>query len=134
MVRAVLGAALGTMLGLLFGVMGYIAGWFVAMSLAVGVVEMPHLVTSTGIGAGVGVFLGWWDLEGSARERLLALSVAVVGAVGGAWGGFTYGSTIEPVSRNLTPAIAATIFGAVIGGNVALLAWNIGRELRSRRQ
>ena len=132
-VRLVLGIVLGTLLG----VGGYFVGWYIAFSVPEGYPQIPFLVAAAGIGGGLGSFLGWWlDLDGgSDRNRLItltALTLAVVAAVGGAWGGYLYGETIEGTRVWRQPTTQAILNGTVIASNIALLVWHIGVRLLHR--
>jgi hypothetical protein len=128
---------LGIVLGTLLAIGGYFVGWYIAFSLPAGVPRMPFLIAPTGIGGGVGTFLAWWlDLEGgSDGNRLLVLAplaLAVIFALGGAWGGFWYGEDIEGTRVWRHPTTQAILNGTVIASNSALLVWHVGIRLSHR--
>ncbi len=132
-VRLVLGIVLGTLLA----VGGYFVGWYIAFSVPEGYPRIPFLVTGAGIGGGLGSFLGWWlDLDGGYdRNRLLALAaltIAIAAAIGGAWGGYSYGESIEGTRVWRQPTTQAILNGTVIASNIALLVWYIGVKLLRR--
>ncbi len=132
-VRLVLGIVLGTLLA----VGGYFVGWYIAFSVPEGYPRIPFLVTGAGIGGGLGSFLGWWlDLDGGYdRNKLLtlaALALAIVAAVGGAWGGYLYGESIEWTRVWRQPTTQAILNGTVIASNIALLVWYVGVRLLHR--
>ena len=133
LVRLLLGIVLGTLLA----IGGYFVGWYIAFSLPAGVPRMPFLIAPAGIGGGAGTFLGWWlDLEGgSDGNRLLVLAplaLAVIFALGGAWGGFWYGEDIEGTRVWRHPTTQAILNGTVIASNTALLIWHVGIRLSHR--
>ena len=73
---------------------------------------------------------GGWD-----RNRLLAVAtlvLAVVFALGGAWGGFWYGEDIEGTRVWRHPTTQAILNGTVIASNMALLIWHVGIRLSHR--
>ena len=128
---------LGVVLGTLLAIGGYFVGWYIAFSVPAGVPRMPFLIAPAGIGGGVGAFLAWWlDLEGgSDGNRLLVLAplaLAVIFALGGAWGGFWYGEDIEGTRVWRHPTTQAILNGTVIASNSALLVWHVGLRLVNR--
>lgn len=135
-VRLVLGIVLGTLLA----VGGYIVGWYIAFSVPEGYLRIAFLVIPAGLGGGVGSFLGWWlDLDGvSDRNRILtlttltALTLAIAAAVGGAWGGYSYGESLEGTRVWRHPTTQAVLNGTVIASNIALLVWYTGVRLLHR--
>ena len=133
LLRLLLGIVLGTVLA----IGGYFLGWYTAFSVPAGSPRMLLLVLPAGIGGGVGSFLGWWlDLDGNSdRSRLLTLAVlalAVAFALGGAWGGYVYGESVEGTRVWRHPTTQAILNGTVIASNGALLIWHIGARLLRR--
>ncbi len=128
---------LAVVLGTVLAVGGYFVGWYIAFSLPAGYPRMAFVVLPAGIGGGVGSFLGWWlDLDGgSDRNRLLtfaALTLAIVFAIGGAWGGYVYGEAIEGTRVWRHPTTQAILNGTVIASNIVLLVWHVGLRLLRR--
>ena len=135
--KIVLRLLLGIVLGTVLAVGGYFLGWYIAFSVPAGSPRMLLLVLPAGIGGGVGSFLGWWlDLDGNSdRSRLLTLAVlalAVAFALGGAWGGYEYGESVEGTRVWRHPTTQAILNGTVIASNGALLIWHIGARLLHR--
>ena len=133
----VLRLLLGIVLGTVLAVGGYFVGWYTAFSVPAGSPRMLLLVLPAGIGGGVGSFLGWWlDLDGNSdRSRLLTLTVlalAVAFALGGAWGGYVYGESVEGTRVWRHPTTQAILNGTVFASNGALLIWHIGARLLRR--
>ena len=133
----VLRLLLGIVLGTVLAIGGYFLGWYIAFSVPAGSPRMLLLVLPAGIGGGVGSFLGWWlDLDGNSdRSRLLTLAVlalAVAFALGGAWGGYVYGESVEGTRVWRHPTTQAILNGTVIASNGALLIWHIGARLLRR--
>ena len=135
--KIVLRLLFGIVLGTVLAVGGYFVGWYTAFSVPAGSPRMLLLVLPAGIGGGVGSFLGWWlDLDGNSdRSRLLTLAVlalAIAFAIGGAWGGYIYGESVEGTRVWRHPTTQAILNGTVIASNGALLIWHIGARLLSR--
>ena len=135
--KIVLRLLLGIVLGTVLAIGGYFVGWYTAFSVPAGFPRMLFLVLPAGIGGGVGSFLGWWlDLDGdSDRSRLLTLAVLVLAiafAIGGAWGGYVYGESVEGTRVWRHPTTQAILNGTVIASNGALLVWHIGARLLRR--
>ena len=125
---------LGLVLGTLLAVGGYFIGWYVPFSLPAGWPRIPFMVTPAGIGGGVGSFLGWWlNIDGNPdQNRLLtlaALTIAIAAAIGGAWGGYIYGESIEGTRVWRHPTTQAILNGTVIAANGALLLWRLCARL-----
>ena len=135
--KIVLRLLLGIVLGTVLAIGGYFVGWYTAFSVPAGFPRMLFLVLPAGIGGGVGSFLGWWlDLDGdSDRNKLLTIAVlalAIAFAIGGAWGGYVYGESVEGTRVWRHPTTQAILNGTVIASNGALLVWHIGARLLRR--
>ncbi len=126
---------LGVVLGVCLGIVGSIAGWATAFSVSESLAGVPFMALLTGIGAGLGGYLGWRiDLDDNPGGPVaLLLPLALACGLAGAWLGFLYGSTDEGTRVWRYPVTQATILGAATGANVGLLAWNTLRRLRARR-
>jgi pimeloyl-ACP methyl ester carboxylesterase len=77
------------------------------------------VVLSMGLAIGAGLFLAWVDRGRSPNTSYLGLAAAIAGALIGAWLGF---KTIPGLL-----AVATTILGATIIGNLALIVFDIVR-------
>ena len=128
--RTIVGIAAGS----LFGAIGLVLGWMVWPPPA-GADYLFYLrIFGLGIGAGIGGFLGWLDLEQNKPTVLLFLVLALLGAIGGAFGGRLYGLTATegiqgPVSATQSGTLR-TVLGAVIGANILPLIANLYRVAR----
>ena len=85
------------------------------------VVHLTPTVTvfSIGLGAGLGGALGWINPDSPKLHILFIITLGVLGAIGGAWGGMLYGSTVFIMGG--MPGIAelrGLVGGAAIGGNI----------------
>ena len=131
--RTIVGIAAGS----LFGVIGLVLGWMVWPPPA-GADYLFYLrIFGLGIGAGIGGFLGWLDLEQDKPTVFLFLVLALLGAVGGAFGGRLYGLTATegiqgPISATQSGTLR-TVLGAVIGANILPLIVSLYRVARHRK-
>ena len=132
--RTVLGVLLATALSMV----GIGIAWAVfVFSGAVSLVTLLSLFMSgAGVGAGLGAFLAWLRIDGIPPwPMLLAAALALVLAgIGGAWGGFQFGSGQEVaccVGPAITP-ITYTALGATAATNTAALAIGVSHEMNAR--
>jgi len=89
------------------------------------------LVLTSGIGAGVGSYVTWFDRNFRFGVHALLLGVALTCAVVGAWLGFEYGAAIDhPIWRPGIPETSVTVIGAVISANVPLFALGLYRAVK----
>ena len=101
-------------------------------------VVLTSALISTGVGGGVGGFLGWMTLGGEWRGNLLTFGLVLTGAFAGTAIGLQIGY-IEEASyeRALAitgiPQLAGIIDGAVIGANLPPLLHMLYRRLRGER-
>ncbi len=101
-----------------------LGGWFAGVVIAL--VAFPSLplddallaVLSIGVPIGLGIYLAWVDRDRAART--IGLSMAMVGALCGAWLGYHAASGLL--------AVITTIVGAALGANLTLLALDITRD------
>ena len=100
-----------------------LGGWFVALLVVLPLRPATPLdstvvaVLSIGLIIGGGLYLAWVHQDRSSSNRYLGLAAAVIGAVIGAWFGF---SAVPGLI-----AIVTTIIGATTVGNLALIAFDI---------
>jgi pimeloyl-ACP methyl ester carboxylesterase len=107
-----------------------LGGWFAATLVAL--IALPSvpidaellMVLSMATPVAIACYCGWRD-PGRAATKTAGLAVAVVGALLGAWAGFTCATGMS--------AVPATLLGAVAGTNLALIARDIASETRRRR-
>lgn len=128
--------AVGVVLGICLAVVGNIAGWFAAFSVPERLIVVPFMPLLTGVGAGLGGYIGWRiDLDGNSSGLMaLMLPLALLCGLLGAWLGFQYGASDEGTRVWRYPVTQATVLGAVAGANVGLLAYNAIRMLLGRRR
>ena len=91
--------------------------------------------SAVGLGAVLGSFLAWMNLETSRTSSLLVLVVLMLAGLGGAWGGFYYKVGL---TDSLTPftgrAVSSTaIFGAAIATNLVTVSLGLLGHIRSRQ-
>ena len=142
-VRCLLSPALRTTLGIglafVFGVMGAVVAWGLFMFSGVQSLNalIWTLMIGAGIGAGLGGFAAWLRLEGDTRPVLLAMALlAVVTAVGGAWGGYEFGARqeVECCAMPTVSAVTYTVAGATVVANGVVMAFVLIRKALSRKQ
>ena len=92
------------------------------------------LILTTGVGAGIGSYVTWFDRNFTLGVHILLLVVALTCALVGAWLGFQRGVAIlHPVWRPGIPETSITVMGAVISSNVPLLALGLYKAIRDPR-
>ncbi|MCH8868757.1 MAG: hypothetical protein IIC85_03535 [Chloroflexi bacterium] len=92
---------------------------FVITRLLVVHVTPTTTLFSIGLGAGLGGALGWINPDSPKLHILFIITLGILGAIGGAWGGMLYGSTVYIMGG--MPGIAefsGLVRGAAIGGNI----------------
>jgi len=127
-VRTLLGLLMGASLGLL----GVGIGWgsyvfFGATSLDT---LLILLMGGAAVGAAGGGFLAWLGIDYNTPIRLIAMAVLLLlAAIGGAWGGFQYGSVQEVpccAKADITP-ITYIVLGAALATNIIALVIGLTR-------
>ncbi len=124
--RSILGLLLAGSLGLL----GVGIGWgsYVFFGATSRETLLILLLGGAVVGAAGGGFLGWLRLDYNTPVRLISTAaVLLLGATGGAWGGFQYGAVQEVpccAKADLTP-ITYIVLGASLATNVLALALSL---------
>ena len=92
-------------------------------------------LAAAGIGAGLGAFLAWLQVDrNSLPLMLITLTVAILAGFGGAWGGHEYGLNIEGpccVDPEIEPMSYAAL-GATAMANAAILLVGLTRGIITR--
>lgn len=116
-------AALRSLSPVVLGLGGYFLGVLVVLTAVPGVSLTDELLTalSVGLPIGLGIYLAWVNRDWSARTKGTGFAAAAAGAVIGAWLGF---SATSAGFGLFAPLLA--IVGAAVGGNLILLALDIG--------
>ena len=94
------------------------------------------LVWSTGIGAGVGSFITWFDRDFTFRIHILALAIILVCSLTGAWLGLQRGidvGAIHPIWKPGIPETSVTVMGAVISANVPMFVLSLYKAAKHPR-
>ena len=94
------------------------------------------LLFTTGIGAGVGGYLAWFDRDFKLGAQAALLAVAVICALAGAYFGMQRGidvGAVHPIWRPGIPETSVTAMGAVISANAPLLALSLYRAIKNPR-
>ena len=119
--------AIGVILGVVLSMIGIGIAWslFIFFGLQSLNWWLGSLFIGAGLGAGTGGFSAWLHLD-QENGRVLALTaVIIVGAgIGGAWGGYQYGSVqeVECCAMPTVSPIYYTALGATVVANAAGLA------------
>lgn len=107
-----------------FGLGIFLAFFLAAIVFVITRLLVVHLTPTTtvfsiGLGAGLGGAIGWINPDSPKLHILFIITLGVLGAIGGAWGGMLYGSTVFIMGG--MPGIAefsGLVRGAAIGGNI----------------
>jgi hypothetical protein len=85
-----------------------------------------ELLAALSVGApiGLGLYFAWVNRDWSAKTKTTGFAAAAAGALVGAWLGFN-------ATEGLL-AVLTTIAGAVVGGNLVLLALDIAWDRQAR--
>jgi pimeloyl-ACP methyl ester carboxylesterase len=124
-------AALRSLYPVVLGLGGYFLGVLVVLTTMPGVPLTDELLAalSVGLPIGLGIYLAWVNRDWSARTKGTGFAAAAGGAVVGAWLGFS----VTSAGFGLFAPLLG-IVGAAVGGNLILLAIDIGwdRQVRDR--
>lgn len=129
--------ALGVGVAIVLSSIGIVVAWGLFLFSGVQSVDalLWTLIIGAGLGAGLGGFAAWLRLEGDTRPALLAMAtLAVAAGVGGAWGGYEFGSSQEVeccAMPKITP-VTYTVMGAIVVTNVAVTILGLAREAKGR--
>jgi pimeloyl-ACP methyl ester carboxylesterase len=117
-------ATLRSVYPLVLGLGGWFLGILVVITAMPGVPLDHQLLASLSIGLpiGLGMYLAWVDRDRWASTNVKGFAAAVGGGLVGAWLGFN-------ASVDLLALITA-IVGAAVGGNLALIVFDISRARR----
>jgi pimeloyl-ACP methyl ester carboxylesterase len=121
--------ALRSLYAIVLGFGGLFLGVLVVLTLFPGVPLVDELVTSLSVGVpiGLGVYLAWVDREWSATTKITGLAAAIGGALIGA----RFGFDVTSAGFGLIAPLLA-IVGAIVGGNLSLLALDIAWDWQAR--
>jgi hypothetical protein len=85
---------------------------------------MSLLLSVSGVGAGVGGFIGWFKPEGPPTVIAIHLALAFLGGLAGAWAGWEYGQILyphgvyNPGAPFRTPPFVVAVLAASVGANI----------------
>ena len=128
--------ALGFFLAAILGMVRYLLAQPIVLSIwDLGYVNFGALgILSLGIGAPVGSFLAWLDMDSTRREHILKLTAVIITALLFAWIGMRQGESIyKYVGVPGIPALRGIIFGAVLGANLPLVALGLFKAFKHPR-
>ena len=94
------------------------------------------LISSTGVAAGIGAYLAWLRVDrNSLPFALFTVAVTMAAGFGGAWGGHSYGLTVEGpccIEPEIEPMSYAAL-GAAVLANGAVVLVGLVREITNRK-
>ena len=131
-------AGLGLVLGLIAAVLAAGTAWglYVFSSSTSLTALLYLLISSTGVAAGIGAFFAWLRMDrNSLPLSLLTVTLAMAAGFGGAWGGHSYGLTVEGpccVEPEIEP-MSYAVLGATVMANGALVLVGLVREIIDRK-
>jgi hypothetical protein len=119
-------ATLRSLYALLLGLGGWFLGALIVLTTMPTVPLDDELLAalSVGVPVGLGIYLSWVNRDWSARTKAMGFTAALAGALVGAWLGFNAAEGFF--------ALLTTIPGAVVGGNLTLLALDIVWDRKAR--
>ena len=131
--------ALGFGLAIVLGMTGIAVAWglFLFSGSQSLTVLLWTLMMGAGVGAGLGGSAAWLRLEGDTKPVLLALALlAAAAGLGGAWGGYEFGSRqeVECCAMPTVSPVTYTAMGATVVANGAMMVFVLVREAMSRRR
>ncbi|MBI4305971.1 MAG: hypothetical protein HY678_06585 [Chloroflexi bacterium] len=128
--------AVRLIIGLGFGAAGAVIGYFLSWGLLTPQASLNAGIavfsTGIGIGAGLGSFLGWLDLDRSKLANLPALLLALAGGLLGAWGGLGYAASVYDVDIKTQDARITAVAGAAFAANLVPALWRLSSGLFGR--
>ncbi len=121
-------AVLGVLLAALLSAIGIVVakGMFIFWGGVAIATLLSLSMTGAGVGAGIGSYAAWLRIDRAPPATVLVVValVLILAGIGGAWGGFQFGSTRE-VACCTGPVIKPVTYmalGAIIVANAAALA------------
>lgn len=90
------------------------------------------LSTGTGLGAGLGSYVGWLQLDRSKLANLPALFLTIAGGLAGVWGGLVYAAALYDVDVKTQDARITAVAGAAFAANLVPAMWRLGASLLRR--
>ena len=128
----------GVVLGVILSMTGIAIAWSLFVFFGGRSVDtwLASLFFGAGLGAGIAAFVAWLHLD---RENnlLLALTALVVicAGIGGAWGGYEYGSAqeIECCAMPTVSPVYYTALGSAVVANIAGVAFASARAFITKK-
>jgi pimeloyl-ACP methyl ester carboxylesterase len=119
-------ATLRSLYPIVLGLGGWSAGALIVITTMPSVPLDDELLAALSVGApiGLGLYFAWVNRDWSAKTKTTGFAAAAAGALVGAWLGFN-------ATEGLL-AVLTTIAGAVVGGNLVLLALDIAWDRQAR--
>jgi pimeloyl-ACP methyl ester carboxylesterase len=123
--------AIRSLYALLLGLGGWFVGVLIVLTALPTVPLQDELLGSLSVGVPIGlaVYFAWVNREWSTRTKAIGFAAAVGGALVGAWLGFNVTSAGFGL---LAPLFA--IVGSAVGGNLTVLALDIGWDRQARER
>ena len=122
------GATLRSLYPIVLGLGGWFLGVLIVITTMPGTPLDDELLAafSVGLPIGLGIYFAWLHRDWAAQMKATGFAAAIGGSLIGAWLGFNAGGGLL--------ALITAIVGAVVGGNLTLLALDIAwdRQVRDR--
>ena len=131
-------AGLGLVLGVVSATLAAGTAWglYVFSSSSSLTALLYLLICSTGVAAGIGSYFAWLRVDRNSKSlTLLTVAAAMAAGFGGAWGGHSYGLTVEGpccVEPEIEPMSYAAL-GATVMANAAIVLVGLAREIINRK-
>lgn len=122
----------GLGLGVIGSIVGYFAGWMVFGPGSSLTAATALLTSGMGVGAGVGSFPAWLDLDRPRLAQLRCVGLSLLGGILGAWGGSYYAVIVFDVDVKTQDARVTALAAAAVGANLGPALWSLGTGLARR--
>ena len=129
----------GVVLGVILSMTGIAIAWSLFVFFGGRSVDtwLGSLFFGAGLGAGIAAFVAWLHLD---RENSLVLGltalVVICAGIGGAWGGYEYGSAqeIECCAMPTVSPVYYTALGSAVVANIAGVVFASARAFITRKK
>jgi len=128
-IRTVFGFSVAAVLGSV----GFFAGSMLSSPSFAASFAAALRICGTGIGAGLGGFVGWLRPEDTRPLKVVSFGLSLLGGLAGAWGGYLYGVAAYEGDLFARATHFSAVAGSAVACNAISLLINIYRISRHRR-
>lgn len=96
------------------------------------IVQLSLLTSALGAGLGVGMALGFLDLDGDRRDNVTGLAIGLVGGLAGTWLATLVGEDFLEFEVYSREFLSAPVFGGIIGAGTVRGGYYLYRAARTR--